>query len=231
LAQSVHVWAVRLDQEGVDLEHARELISADETERAARFMFERDRRRYLVAHVALHRILNRYLPGAPINLSFDVSPNGKPGLPPEILATSAVRFNLSHSHEMALFAVTRGREIGVDIEYVNERFEFQDIADKFFTAKEVSAMRGLAPDLQRRAFFKCWTSKEAFLKAKGTGLSGKLDEVEISLNSAQRVQIGAAVPGWSLTELQPIEEYEAALVLEGKPLTIQCYQWEPQFTV
>jgi len=224
LTESVHVWAVQLDQEGVDLQHARELISADETERAARFMFDRDRRRYLVAHVALHKILNRYLPGAPVNLSFDVGPNGKPRLP-DTFATSEVRFNLSHSHEIALFAVTQGREIGVDIEYVNEQFEFQDIADKFFTAKEVGAMRSLAPALQRRAFFKCWTSKEAFLKAKGTGLSGKLDEVEISLAADERVQINAAVPGWTLTELRSADSYEAAVVIEGEPLTIQCFGW------
>ena len=227
LEQSVHVWAVRLDDESVDLDRGREVISFDERERAARFKFERDRRRYLVAHVALHAILGRYLKINPATLCFDTGTNGKPKLPSGH-APSGIQFNLSHSNEMALLTVTQGGEVGVDIEYVKENFEFQEVAERFFTAKEVAAMRSLPAHLQRQAFFKCWTSKEAFLKAKGTGLSGKLDEVEISLTTEQRVQIKASVPGWSLAELTPGDGYEGALVVEGAALIIECYRWEPQ---
>jgi 4'-phosphopantetheinyl transferase len=225
LERNVHVWAVRLDDDSVDLGRARELISVDERERAERFKFERDRRRYLIAHAALHEILRRYLPISSEPLSFDYGSNGKPKLS-RALAPAGVQFNLSHSNELALFAVTPRGEVGVDIEFVKENFEFQDIAEKFFTAKEVAAMRSLPADLQRQAFFKCWTSKEAFLKAKGTGLSGKLDEVEITLTASQQVQITANVPGWSLVELDPIDGYEAALVVEGAPLPIKHYLWQ-----
>ena len=224
LDQSVHVWAVRLDDANVDLGQAREIISTDERERAGRFKFEQDRRRYLIAHAALHGILSRYLPVDSGRLSFDHGSNGKPRLS-QALAPAGVQFNLSHSNELALFAVTRRGEVGVDIEYVKENFEFQDVAEKFFTAKEVAAILGLPAHLQRRAFFKCWTSKEAFLKAKGTGLSGKLDEVEIILTATQEVQVTASVPGWSLAELAPIDSYEAALVVEGAPLPIKHYLW------
>jgi 4'-phosphopantetheinyl transferase len=219
------VWAIRLDDDSVDLGRARELISVDERERAERFKFERDRRRYLIAHAALHGILHRYLPISSEPLSFDYGSNGKPKLSPA-LSPAGVQFNLSHSNELALLAVTRRGEVGVDIEYVKENFEFQDIAEKFFTAKEVAAMRSLPAHLQRQAFFKCWTSKEAFLKAKGTGLSGKLDEVEITLTVSQQVQISASVSGWSLAELDPIDGYEAALVVEGEPLPIKHYLWQ-----
>jgi 4'-phosphopantetheinyl transferase len=225
LERSVHVWATRLDDDNVDLGRARELISVDERERAERFKFERDRRRYLIAHAALHEILRRYLPIDSEPLIFDYGSNGKPRLSPA-LSPAGVQFNLSHSNELALLAVTRRGEVGVDIEYVKENFEFQDIAEKFFTAKEVAAMRSLPVHLQRRAFFKCWTSKEAFLKAKGTGLSGKLDEVEIILTATREVQITASVPGWSLAELAPIDSYEAALVIEGEPLPIKHYLWQ-----
>ena len=92
-------------------------------------------------------------------------------------------------------------------------------------AKEVAALRGLPQALQRQAFFKCWTSKEAFLKAKGTGLSGALDEVEISLTKDQQVHISASVPHWWLRELSPISDYEAALVSAGTPVPIHCYRW------
>ena len=187
-------------------------------------MFERDRRRYLVAHLALHEILLGYLPSAPAGLSFDIGANGKPRLS-QALAPSGIEFNLSHSSEIALLAVCHGREVGVDIEYVKEDFEFQEVAERFFTAREVAAMRGLPQILQRQAFFKCWTSKEAFLKAKGTGLSGALDEVEIALFSEQQVAISAAVPGWTLMELNSIDGYEAALVIEESPVSIHYYLW------
>jgi 4'-phosphopantetheinyl transferase len=223
------VWAVRLDDDGVDLDRGRDLLSPDEQERAARFKFERDRRRYLIAHVTLHIILSRYLPVDPARLSFDLGTNGKPKLPPA-LAPSGVEFNLSHSNEMALLAVTRGSEVGVDVEFVGRDFQFDEVAERFFTAKEVAAMRSLPTHLQRQAFFKCWTSKEAFLKAKGTGLSGKLDEVTIALSADQRVQINASVPNWSLAELDPGDGYEGALVIEGEPPPVRCYRWEARLS-
>jgi 4'-phosphopantetheinyl transferase len=226
LQDHVHVWAVRLDDASVDLDRAGALISLDERERAARFKFARDRRRYLVAHVALHEILQRYLPIVSAGLSFVIGANGKPSLP-QALAPSGVEFNLSHSNEMALLAVCHEREVGVDIEYVKEDFEFQEVAEHFFSAREVAAMRGLPPSLQRQAFFKCWTSKEAFLKAKGTGLSGALDEVEIAIIVNEQVRITANVPGWSLAELDSIDGHEAALVVAGAPAPINYYLWEP----
>jgi len=225
LEASVHVWAVRLDDASVDLERGHDLLSPDERERAARFIFERDRRRYLVAHIALHEILSRYLPIEPAHLSFDLGPNGKPKLH-QALTPSGIEFNLSHSNEMALLAVAHGQEVGVDVEYVREKFEFQEVAERFFTAKEVAAMQSLPSTLQRQAFFKCWTSKEAFLKAKGTGLSGALDEVEISLGSDEQVRIAANVPIWWLFELDPSGGYEAALVVASARALIRCYQWE-----
>jgi 4'-phosphopantetheinyl transferase len=226
LEGTVHVWAVRLDDASVDILQGRELLSPDERERAARFHFDLHRRRYLIAHIALHEILSRYLQLDPAWLYFELGANGKPKLP-AAMAPQAIEFNLSHSHEMALIAVNRVGAIGVDIEYVKPDFKFQEIAERFFTAREVAAMRGLPTELQRQAFFKCWTSKEAFLKAKGTGLSGKLDEVEITLADHECVQIRANVPGWSLTELNPIDTYQAALVVTGEALPTHHYLWQP----
>jgi 4'-phosphopantetheinyl transferase len=230
LDDSVQVWAVRLDDAVVDLERGRELLSPYERERAARFRFDIHRRRYLVAHIALHDILSGYLAIEPARLGFDLGANGKPRLPQE-LGGGGVEFNLSHSNEMALLAVTHGAEVGVDIEHAREQFEFQDVAERFFTAKEVAAMRGLPSALQRQAFYKCWTSKEAFLKAKGTGLSGALDEVEINLSSDDQVRVTANVPNWWLFELAPIAGYEAALVVANPQATIHCYQWSPGLPV
>ena len=230
LEQTVHVWAVRLDDATVDLDLGRKLLSPEENERAARFHFEQHRRRYAIAHIALHKILSRYLQFDPARLYFDLGANGKPKLP-ATLASSGVDFNLSHSNEMALLAVTASGEVGVDIEYVKPDFKFQEIAERFFTAKEVAALRRLPAELQRQAFFKCWTSKEAFLKAKGTGLSGELDEVKIDLTAAGLVRIDADVPGWSLAELIFHSEYEAALVTKEKPARMRFYMWHAAASV
>jgi 4'-phosphopantetheinyl transferase len=227
LERTVHVWAVPLDDARVDLDGGRDMLSSDERQRVARFHFEQHRRRYLIAHIALHRILSRYLQIDPAQLSFELGGNGKPKLSP-VLASAGVDFNLSHSNEMALLAVTHGQELGVDIEYVKPDFKFEEIAERFFTAREVAALRALPSELQRQAFFKCWTCKEAFLKAKGTGLSGELDEVEITRGAADRVRIGAGVPGWSLMELKPIDAYEAAIVVAGGASPVRCYQWEAE---
>ena len=126
-----------------------------------------------------------------------------------------------------MIAVAFGREIGVDIERVKEGFGFDEVAEHFFTAREVTALRALPSHLQRQAFYKCWTSKEAFLKAKGTGLSGELDVVEIIVDREEYVRIDAHVPGWSLAEIDPGEGYVGALASEGEPPTMQLYRWRP----
>ena len=226
LERTVHVWAVPLDDARVDVDAGRKLLSPDERERAARFYFEQHRRRFLLAHIALHWILSRYLKIPPARLYFELGNNGKPKLPPA-LTNSGFEFNLSHSNDMALLAINLIGEVGVDIEYVKPGFKFEEIAESFFTAREVAELRGLPSELQRQAFFKCWTCKEAFLKAKGTGLSGRLDEVEITLSASDEVRIRADVAGWSLAELNPIDAYEAALVVASPPVPICCYRWQP----
>ena len=223
---AVDVWLISLAQPSdVDGSFA-DVLSSAERERAARFKFDKHRRLYVNAHAALRSILSSYLKTARADLQFVNGINGKPSLAAEF-AASGLQFNLSHSHEMALLGVTRRHEIGVDIERIKEDYGFDEVAERFFTAKEVSELRALPVHLQRQAFFKCWTSKEAFLKAKGTGLSGKLDEVEITLSDEQRVKIHASVPGWTLMELNPDGNYEAALVVEGDSLPVNCYRWDP----
>jgi 4'-phosphopantetheinyl transferase len=219
----VHVWAVELDDQTFR-DHG--WLSPDERNRADRFKFSRHRRRYVIAHTALREILSGSLGVDAGNLEFVEEANGKPQLAARF-AGSGIAFNLSHSHEQALIAVARGREVGVDIEFAKADFAFNEVAERFFTAKEVAALGVLPGELQRQAFYKCWTSKEAFLKAKGTGLSGKLDEVEITLGAEGRIRIGARVPGWSLSDLNPGEGYEAALVVAGQAGQIQTYRWQP----
>ncbi|HWH80062.1 MAG TPA: 4'-phosphopantetheinyl transferase superfamily protein [Candidatus Binatus sp.] len=222
-ANCVDVWLIQIDDEA-PLPSLLDLLPPAERERAARFKFDKDRRLFATAHASMRAILAKYLDGNPIELEFIEGQNGKPKFSPDF-ARRKVEFNLSHSHQAALLAVALGRVVGVDIEYIKRDFEFVEVAERFFTMREVAALRSLPSDLRRQAFFKCWTAKEAFLKAKGTGLSGALDEVEIALNSEGQVKISAAVPGWILTELDSVDGYEAALVYQESAASIHSYRW------
>src|SRR3972149_10251085 len=223
-AGEVHVWLVRADDAALGMACCENLLATAERERAARFKFEKDRRLYTVAHAALRSLLAGYLNVAPGDLEFEIGPRGKPRLAPTFNKDS-LEFNLSHSSEVALIAMNREREIGVDVEQVKKEFAFAEVAERCFTTREVSAIRALPEDLQRRAFYQCWTSKEAFLKAKGVGLSGELDEVEILIGDKGRVQVKSTLPGWYLSELSPCDGYVGAVALEGYECDIRCYQW------
>jgi 4'-phosphopantetheinyl transferase len=212
------------DDAGLCLECCRDLLSSDERERAARFKFATDRERYIIAHGALRSILGSYLKVAPADLRFAIGSNGKPQLAPGF-AGDRLKFNLSHSRVVSLVAVIRGREIGVDVEHIREDFPFDEVAQRFFASEEVRALRALPRRFQREAFYRCWTGKEALLKAKGTGLSGKLDEVEIVFTSEESVRIIGTTPGWTLTELSPRDGYVGAVAVAKTPGEIQCHRW------
>ena len=158
-AGDVHVWLVRAYDPGLCLVCCENLLAAAERERAARFKFEEHRRLYVAAHAGLRSILAGYLNVAPGKLEFEIGRRGKPRLAPPSNGGN-VAFNLSHSHEVALVAVTRESEIGVDVERIREDFAFAELAERYFTAAEVSAIRALPEGLQRRAFYQCWTSKK-----------------------------------------------------------------------
>jgi 4'-phosphopantetheinyl transferase len=221
----VHVWMVRTADTGSGKEELSALLSPDERRRASHFRFDRDRRLYVAAHAGLRSILAKYLQIAVNEIFFDAGIHGKPLLAQPL--AKWLDFNLSHSHEIALIAAARGRAVGIDVEFVNRDFSFEEIARRFFTASEVTALLQLPRPLQRKAFFKCWTSKEALLKAKAMGLSGQLDEVRLVLTADEAVRVYSNVPGWSLMELGQADGYEAALVVQGGAGPVRCYRWEP----
>jgi 4'-phosphopantetheinyl transferase len=219
----VHIWLVQTNGE-ISLGDFKDLLSSVEQDRASKFKFETDRRRYITAHAALRSILSSYVNSPARELQFASGPYGKPKLAPPIHDKKKIAFNLSHSHEVALIAITQGREIGVDVEWVREDFVFDEVAHRFFTTREVAALHALPLHLQREAFYKCWTSKEAFLKAKGTGLSGQLDEVEMGLTD-HGVRVKGTVPNLSLVELTVDGGYVAALVVGGVEPRLTYYAW------
>ena len=227
---AVHVWRVSLDQSPSQIALFRKDLNDDERSRADRFYFSRDRERFIVARGILRAILGRYSNRAPESLSFTYSAHGKPALVPESDA-DRIRFNLSHSNGKALYAINRGREIGVDIEFIRGDLEAEQIAERFFSHSEIETLRALPPSLRKYAFFLCWTRKEAYIKARGEGLSLALDQFDVSLAPGEPAALLSTRSGsdealrWSLRNLTPASGYAAALATEGCDWTLSCWQW------
>ncbi|MEA2954317.1 MAG: 4-phosphopantetheinyl transferase [Alphaproteobacteria bacterium] len=199
-----------LDDVGLDVGRFRDVLSAQERERAARFRFERDRRRYILRHGKLRELLSDYLNCAPSRLRFTYNPFGKPSV-----AGGDLRFNVSHSHGTALFVFARGVEVGCDIERRDPRFVCDQIPERFFSALEVQTLRSLPASSQTQAFFNCWTRKEAYIKARGYGLSLPLDSFDVSLAPDEPVLLLRGCDGWSVQPCEPAPDYQAAIVAEG----------------
>src|ERR1043166_3267753 len=159
----VHVWRARLD---VDWSWTfDEALCLEDRARADRFRFESDRRRFCVARASLRLILGRYLKMKPGRLELDINEYGKPYFADQ-KAAQGLRFNLSHSHQLALIAIARDREVGVDVEYIRPDFATDEVAGNFFSLAEGEQLSSLPPELKTQAFFNCWTRKEAYIKAR-----------------------------------------------------------------
>lgn len=232
----VHVWRARLDASPERVRSLLDLLAPDERERAVRFHFQRDHDRFTVARGLLRGILGGYLGSGPEHsslgperLRFEYGAQGKPSLAAEH-NPAGLRFNVSHSEGVALFAVTRGREVGVDVERVSARVSCEEIAGRFFSPREVEDLRALPPPLREAAFFNCWTRKEAYIKARGEGLSLPLDGFDVSLAPGEPAALLAnrldpeEVARWSLRELRPWPGFAAALAVEGRGWRLKCWR-------
>lgn len=207
----VHVWRAGLDVPETRVAEYRQVLAEDERARADRFHFERDRRRFTVARGVLRSLLGRYLGMPAGELRFQYGEYGKPHL-----EAGSLRFNLSHSHEAALIGVCLEGKIGVDIEYKNADRVTLDVARHFFAEEEVAALSALPRELWSDGFFTCWTRKEAYIKARGEGVSLGLDTFAVSLGAVPelvRSSHGDA-EAWEMTDAEVGGDYAGALVVE-----------------
>lgn len=227
--EEVHVWRTSLDRDGAEVERLWAALAPDERERAQRFHFERDRRRFVVARGVLREILGRCLGLAPARIRFAYNKYGKPSL---LEDAGGLRFNVSHSEEAALYACTLGREVGVDIELLRDDFASFEIAERFFSRAEVHSLGSLPPHLRTEGFFNCWTRKEAYIKALGEGLSHPLDSFSVSLAPGEPARLIATdgdpleAARWSIVDLNPFQGYAAALAVWGSDPEVQCWDWQ-----
>jgi len=224
LSRDVHVWRASLEQPSEVVKQLIEMVSDDERTRETRFRFGQDQRYSVVRRGILRTILGRYLGIDPSEIRFCYSPYGKPFLEQEI-SGGTLRFNLAYAHQLALFVFARGRDIGIDVEYVRSVPEADQIVEHFFSFQEKVLFHSLPSHVRQEAFLTWWTRKEAYIKAIGVGLSLPLDQFEVLSVSAQSPILLDYNGTWSLFDFVPEEDYVAAISIEREDWCLGYWQW------
>lgn len=219
-ANTVHVWAFTLEPPLPFVALCRSYLSAQERHRADRFVFDRDRIRYTVAHALLRHLLSRYCALAPASLRFSATAAGKPALLMHTAQTPPLHFNLSHSEDRALLGVSRGRELGIDLEKVRPNIEALAISRHYFFGSERDSIETAPLEERNNTFFRYWVAKEAVLKAQGIGLGFPLDHfrVDFLADGTARVESfdpAALQPDWTVRMLPCEEGWLGAVVAQG----------------
>jgi 4'-phosphopantetheinyl transferase len=226
-SSDVHVWPVLLEAPVAVSRAYRDLLSPTEIARADRFVFEHLTRSHELSHGALRLLMARSLNCRPQAVEFNYGPRGKPFLHQD----SRIRFNMAHSGQLALYAFTLDVEIGVDVEEMRDVPDIEQIAAHYFCnaeTVELKAIGGGKPATQ--AFFRCWTRKEAYIKAVGDGLYIPLDQFQVTLGAdapTKFVHIGnepSVAAHWTLQHLDPAPNYIGALAYQAAPRTIHLHQ-------
>lgn len=216
----VHLWQVDLPAVATAEQRWAQFLSADERARATRFHFSRDRQYFTATRAVLRTVLGSYAGFDPKKLGFRYSEKGRPSLSTGHTGTQ-LEFNVSHSGSVALLAFARGRALGVDVELLREDFDHEAIARRFFSDDDLRQFAALAPSERYQGFFRCWTRKEAYIKAQGTGLSLPLHQFDVSLKPGEVNALLFTRPDsteaarWSLQEVLAGDGYVAALCVRG----------------
>lgn len=229
----IHVWRASLEIiDPATLERLKSTLTENELARAERFIFDQDRNRFIAARGILRDVLARYLQCSPQTVDFAYGARGKPAIS-SAGSRSPLCFNLSHSHGLVLIGIAREREIGIDVEMIRPEFATEEIAKRYFSAKEIDDLSGLPAGVRTEGFFLCWTRKEAYIKAKGEGLHIPLDSFDVSLAFDRPATLSSADESrWRIESFVPSVaselRYAAAVVAEGKDWTVRYFEWKQE---
>ena len=224
----VHVWSISLVADDATTVRLMKYLSPDEGHRAARYLSDQHRRRFVVSRGRQREILSRYVHLSASKIEFCYESLGKPGLD-EPLADSRIRFNLSNSGELALLAVTLDRDVGIDVERIREMSSMNDFSRRYFAKQECDALAVLSDSQRQVAFFNCWTRKEAILKATGKGISSPLDKVIVTLSPDREARVLSIdddqemAAQWWLAELNPLKGYVGAIAMRMRCPRLVCW--------
>ena len=218
----IHVWLAFYD--GIAEEHLhsayRALLNAAEREQEPRFYFAADRRRYLVTRALVRIVMSRYVCIHPREWIFSTNAHGRPEAVNPQARDAGMSFNVSHTRGLIVLGVTRRRALGVDVEHVRARAVSIDIADRYFAPQEVAALTAVTPQQRQYRFFEYWTLKEAYIKARGMGLSLPLDKFSFQLSDDRAVELvihpelADAAARWGFLQFRPLPEYLVAICAE-----------------
>ena len=216
-SDEVHVWRADLLLSESQLALLQSWLSEEERQRAERFHFPNHRSLFIARHGILRSILSSYIPLSPDLFEFSYNVYGKPELKNQ--DKHGLSFSLSHRNRSAIYAVALSRKIGIDIEQIRSDFDCLNLAKHFFAPGEIEALSSLPTDKQEDAFFRCWTRKEAYVKATGHGLSLPLRNFEVSLDPKEQTPIWTPQKSeeWFAFSLCPFPNTIAALAVEGNP--------------
>lgn len=220
IRDEVQVWCASLYVEADNLKRLFGSLSPEEEERARRFVLPVDQHRFVAAHGILRDLLGGYLRLPPAKVCIESAARGKPRLQKGPGALD-VRFNLSHSDGLALYAFSLEREVGIDIEKIRPEFANEDMVAQYFSRQEQEDLRSMPSELRSEAFFRCWTRKEAYLKARGEGLHMPLDSFAVSFKPNEPAVLTSQYSeNWRLYSLPPQPGFAVALVVEGPTCSV-----------
>lgn len=226
---AVDVWSAVVAEAAGRLEVFGGFVSDDERERAARFHRAQDRTRFVVARGFLRELLGKYLDADPARLVFETGVAGKPVLAGRGREPAVLSFNLAHSGDLVLCAVATGRQVGVDVERIKDNLDVLEFARSQFAGEEIAELEAWPEAERREAFFRVWTRKEAFLKARGDGLGFGLRKFAVTAGPEPRLLRVDGEPGagarWGLADLAVADGYSAALVVERPPAAVTLRRW------
>ena len=224
----VHIWNVStLISEKQELAYLK-LLSEDEKAKASSFRFTKDRRIYITSRGVLRSLSGQYLKQLPEDIVFDYEVHGKP----QFRVDTMVRFNVSHSENYVVIGFVHESEIGIDVEYLKKNFDVLELGQNFFSNDEIDTLEAMAAKDQYDGFYRCWTRKEAFIKAKGMGLSFPLDAFSVSLdnNTTALLEKTAWNPiesrEWDMFSFSPGKGYIAAVAIKGNIKSVSIANWE-----
>ncbi len=221
--ESVHVWRASLDVPTDSLQGLRALLNSEESLRAGRFVQRRDNHHFTVGRAVLRLLLGRYLQCSPAAVSLETHQFGKLALAAPI-AEPPLHFNLSHSHGLAIYAFTIGRELGVDTEWHRREFASEEIANRFFSIREREELRALPPAARVEGFFNAWTRKESYVKAHGKGLQIPLDSFDVTLTPNEPVILRSIDSDrWRIHSFTPAEDFAAAVTIAAGDTSLDFY--------
>jgi 4'-phosphopantetheinyl transferase len=219
---SLYVWSGLTNVESQILDAYVSVLSVDEIGRADRFRFEKDRSHFVVTRGVLRYLLSAYTGLPAQEIAFEYGPKGKPELAHN---ASKINFNVSHSHGMGVWAIAFNGVVGVDVEYVKRSVDIDAVGKRFFSDNEWRHLRDLPEDERRQSFFRCWTRKEAFVKALGDGLTFSLKAFDVTVGDVaqlKRVEGMTDHQKWTLQTFEPAPDFVGALAFEGQQKV--CYK-------